>query len=72
MRERLSAIVRGREISFNDHSLALLTSLPKVIDHYKLGAESKKLKNRINMSRWDDAAECTNVIVGMIALRGSL
>ena len=64
--------MRGKEISFDDESLQSITNLDKVRKYYKLvGPGGGKRKNGNEALRWKDAIECTKVIVGSIALRGS-
>jgi hypothetical protein len=65
-------VVKGKEQPFEDKNLQPLTEVQKVCKVYKLGAQkSSKRKSDSENSRWTDPVECTKVIIGSIALRGS-
>jgi hypothetical protein len=64
--------VKGNEIRFDDRALQSIADLAKVRKYYKLvGPKDGKQKDGKEQRRWTDAVECTKVIVGSIALRGS-
>jgi len=66
-------IVKGKEEPFENKNLQPLTDLKKVCKVYKLGVQNngKQKSDSENNSRWKDQVECTKVIIGSIALRGS-
>jgi len=64
--------VKGKEIRFDDGALQSVADLAKVRKYYKLGGPNGgKRTNGNEQRRWMDTVECTKVIVGSIALRGS-
>jgi hypothetical protein len=64
--------VSGSELPFDDENLQSVTDFGKVSKVYKLGVQNTgKRKTGNENSRWKDQEECTKVIVGSIALRGS-
>jgi len=64
--------VKGKELRFDDRALQSIVDLAKVRKYYKLvGPNGGKRTNGDGPHRWTDAVECTKVIVGSIALRGS-
>lgn len=69
--EHVRKIVQGREIEFNDTNIQSLTNMTKLRKFYKLGPTNGKRKTEEEQSRWEDPTECTKVILGIIALRGS-
>lgn len=64
-------VVLGKEASFDDVTIQSCTDIAKVRKYYKLGSSNGKRKADEDQSRWDDPDECTKVIIGSIALRGS-
>jgi hypothetical protein len=58
-------------MEFNDHNLISMANLAKIKRQYKLGPNNEKRKAQGKQSRWEDQDECTKVILGTIALRGS-
>jgi hypothetical protein len=66
-------IVKGKEQPFEDKYLQPLTDLKKVCKAYRLGVQNngKQKSDYENNSKWKDPVECTKVIIGSIALRGS-
>ena len=65
-------IVKGMEQPFEGKNLQPLTDMEKVCKVYKLGIQNNgKRESESENSRWNDPVECTKVIIGSIALRGS-
>ena len=66
-------IVKGTEQKFEDKILQPLTNMEKVYKVYKLGVQNSgnQKRDNENNSRWKDPVECTKVVIGSIALRGS-
>jgi hypothetical protein len=48
-----------------------MANFAKIRKYYKLGANNGKRKLQGEQLRWEDKDECTKVILGTIALRGS-
>jgi hypothetical protein len=69
--DHVRKIVKGQEIEFNDKNIQSLTDMAKLRKYYKLSQPSGKQKIKEDQSRWEDPIECTKVILGIIALRGS-
>lgn len=63
----------GKEVAFEDKNIQSLTDLAKLCKYYKLGSENNSGNQNCEdgQNRWKDLGECTKVIVGSIALRGS-
>jgi len=68
-------IVNGRELPFTTDNLRQLASMTKVAKYYKLGSFSTSKRKGQDIQdveeRWKDPDECTKLILGNIALRGS-
>jgi hypothetical protein len=69
--DHVRKIVKGQEIEFNDKNIQSLTDTAKLRKYYKLSQSNGKQKLQEDQSRWEDRIECTKVILGIIALRGS-
>jgi hypothetical protein len=63
--------VDGKEASFDDQTIQSYKDMAKVGKLYKLGQGNAKQKAAESQARWDDPEECSKVIIGSIALRGS-
>jgi len=48
-----------------------MANFAKIRKYYKLGTNNAKRKVEEEQNRWEDPDECTKVILGTIALRGS-
>ena len=67
----MRTIVKGKEIIFDDSNLSSMANFAKIRKYYKLGTNNAKRKVEEEQNRWEDPDECTKVILGTIALRGS-
>jgi Kinase binding protein CGI-121 len=70
--DHVQKIVNGKELTFDDKNLQSLTNFAKICKVYKLGLQNNGKRKADNENgRWNDPVECTKIIVGSIALRGS-
>ena len=70
--DHVQKIVNGKELTFDDKNLQSLANFAKICKVYKLELQNNgKRKAGSENCRWNDPVECTKVIVGSIALRGS-
>lgn len=67
----MRTLVQGTEGAFDDLSIRACTDMIKVRKYYKLGQISGERKADEDYSRWNDPEQCSKVIIGSIALRGS-